>query len=170
MRDEVELAAEEQGKRKRVERQVSAKLGGLQPAGGEMLLPLAERLIVVSQSDTVRAVAYPVHGPQSCVVERGFAEVVFQDDMGARDAGGFAEELRDVGGVVKDVDEEANVEGLIRERELRAVKGTAVDSASGARSDFHSLNGEIGPALGEQAGDRAIAATNVQDSLSSGRK
>ena len=76
-----------------------------------MLLPLAERLIVVSQSNTVRAIAYPVHSPQSCVVEGSFAQVVFQNDIGAGDADGFAEELRDVGGVVKDVDEEADVEG-----------------------------------------------------------
>ena len=133
-----------------------------------MLLPLAEALVVVSESDAVRTITHPVHGPQSGVVEGSFAQVVFEDDRRARDAGGIAEELRDVAGVVKHVDEEANVEGTIEKGKLRAVERPALDSACGARSDLHALDGEIGTALGEQVGDRPIAATDIEDAASSG--
>ena len=100
------------------------------------------------------------------MVEGIFAQVIFQNDMGARDPRGFAEKLRDVGGVMQHVDEEANIKGLIGKGELRAVEGAAWDLASWARNDFHTFDGDIRPASGEQAGDRAVSASNVQDSAS----
>lgn len=114
----MEFTAEEQEERKRIERESGRELRGLQPACREMFLPLAKALVVVRQRDAVGAVAYPVHGAQGCVVEGILTQVVFQDDMGAADTRGFAEELPDVRGVVQHVNEEANVKGLIGKRKL----------------------------------------------------
>ncbi len=108
-------------------------------------------------------VAHPVHGAQCRVVQRSFAQVVFQDDMGARDAGGLAEKLRDVGGVVQHINEQANVKRSIGKRKLRAIKRATFDLASWPRVDFHTFNNEIGPALGQQAGDGAVSTTNIED-------
>src|SRR6202140_3559286 len=118
-----------------------------------MLLPLAEALVVVSESDAVRTITHPVHGPQSGVVEGSFAQVVFEDDRRARDAGGIAEELRDVAGVVKHVDEEANVEGTIEKGKLRAVERPALDSACGARLAVCACRSRIGPGFLQQVGE-----------------
>jgi len=115
LRDEVEIAAEENRKWERIERDNGGELRGLQPACREMFLPLMQALVVIRQRDAVGAVAYPVHGAQSGVVERRFAQVIFQDNIRTRNARGFAEKLRDVDGVVKHIDEEANVERLIGE-------------------------------------------------------
>lgn len=168
LRDEVESAAEELRKGERIDRKIGGELRGLQAACRQVLLPLAQALVVVRQSDAVGAVAYPVHCAQCCVVEVVLTQVIFQDNVGARDAGGFAEELRDVGGVVENVDEEANVERLIGEGELRAVERAARNLASWARNDFHTFDDEFGAALGEQAGDRAVSTTNIEDTASLG--
>lgn len=130
-----------------------------------MFLPLVEALVVVRQRDTVWAVAHPVHGAQRGVIERSFAQVIFQDDVGARDTCGFAKKLRDVGGVMEHIDKEANVKGSIGKGQLRAIKRAARDPASWPRNDFHSFYDEIGPALGEQSGDGAITTTDIQDTV-----
>jgi len=113
---EVKFASEELGKGEWVERHHGGMLRDAQSAGREVLLPLAERLVVVRQHDAVRAVAHPVHGAQRGVIKRRFAQVVFQDDIRTRDPRGFAQELRDVGGVVKHIDEQADIERSIGKR------------------------------------------------------
>ena len=115
------------------------------------------------------AVAYPVHGAQRGVVKRRFTQVVFQYDTGARDARGFAQELRDIGSMMEHINEEANVERLIGKRELRAIERSAWDVASWARNDFHPFDDEVRPVLREQAGNCAVAATDIEDSASFSR-
>ena len=133
-----------------------------------MFLPLAEALVVVRQRDAVRAVAYPVHGAQGCVVEGILTQVIFQDNVGARDARSFTEELRHVGGVVEDVDEEANVKRSVGKGKLRPIKRAAWDLASGPGNHLHAFDGEIGPTLGQKAGDCAVAATDIEHAASFG--
>jgi len=111
------------------------------------------------------AVADPVHSTQRRVVERTLAQVVFQDDAGTRDASGFAQELRHVRGVVEHINEEANIERLIRKRELRAIERAARHLATRPRNHFHALDGDTRPALREQAGDGAISTTNIEDGV-----
>ena len=162
----MQLPAEELGKWERIERKIGGELRSLQSTRSEVLLPLAARRIVVRQCDTVGAVADPVHGAQSCVIEGIFAQVVFQDDVGTRNACGFAQELPDVGGVVEHINEEANVERLIGKRELRAIERAAWHLARWPRNHFHTFDGQIGPALGEQASDGAVSTADIEDSAS----
>ena len=167
--DEMQIASEELGKRERIQGESCGELRGLKPARCEVLLPLAEALVVISQRDAVRAVAHPVHGAQGCVVEGILTQVIFQDDVGARDARGFTEELRHVGGVVEHVDEEANVKRSIGKGKLRAIERAAWDLASWPGNHLHAFNGEIGPAVGQKAGDCAVAATDIEHAASFGR-
>src|ERR1700739_4984929 len=92
--------------------------------------------------------------------------MIFQDDAGARDARGFAQELRDVGGVVEHINEEANIERLIRKRELRAIERPAWHQATWPRKHLHTFDGDARSALREKAGDGAVSTTNIEDSAS----
>ena len=58
-----------------------------------MFLPSLKALIVVSQDDTVRAIADPVHRAQDAPVDQVFTKMVFQQDARARHPRGFTEEL-----------------------------------------------------------------------------
>ena len=145
----MEPASEDSGKGKRIERDGGGKLRCSQSASCKVLLPLAEALIVVRQRDAVRPIAHPIHGLQRRVVDRTFTQVIFQDDAGARDACGFAQELRDVAGVVEDINEETHVKRTIGERKVRAVELTTWDMTRRAGNDFHTLDGEFRPPLGE---------------------
>ena len=118
----MEFAAEQHGKRERIERQSGRELRGLKAACREVFLPLAEALVVVGQRDAVRAVSNPVHGAQRRVVERILTQVIFQDNVGARNTRGFAEKLRNVGSVVEHIHKEACVEGSIRKGESRPIE------------------------------------------------
>lgn len=83
--------------------------------------------------------------------------------MFAGDSGGFAEEDADVGGVVEDVDEEAEVYRIVWEWEGVAVEGLASDLAIGAREKFYALDGDVRALLGDSGGDGAVAAADVED-------
>ena len=167
--DQVEFAAEQQGEREGIERQSGRELRGLKPACREMFLPLAEALVVVRQRDAVRAVSNPVHGPQRRVVEGILTQVIFQDNVGARNTRGFAKKLRNVGGMVEHIHKEACVKGSIWKGELRPIERAAGKPASGPRNHFHAFDGEIGPPLGEQAADCAVAATDIEHAVHFGR-
>jgi len=85
------FAAEQQRKREGIERQSGRELRGLKPACREMFLPLAEALgSCTSELTAVRAVSNPVHATQRRVVEGILTQVIFQDNVGARNTRGFA--------------------------------------------------------------------------------
>jgi hypothetical protein len=81
------------------------------------------------------------------VVEGVFGEMIFEEDIFTGDAGGFAEEHGYVGGVMEDVDEEAEVDGVFWERERAAVEGFAGDLAIRAGEEFDALDAEVGALL-----------------------
>jgi len=49
---------------------------------------------------------------------------------------------------------------------LRAIERAAGDVASWPWNNFHTLDRKIVPSLREQAGNRAVAATDIQDTAS----
>ena len=166
--NEMKPAAKDLGKGKRVKRDSGGDLRCSQSAVCKVLLPLVEALIVVRQRHAVRPIAHPVHGPQRRVVERAFTQVIFQDDAGPRDACRFAQELRDVSGVVEYIDEQAGIERFLRKRKSHAVERTAWNMTRRAGNDFHSFNSELRPPLGEQSGNCSVAATDIENTTSPG--
>lgn len=52
--------------------------------------------------------------------------------------------------------------------QFRAIESTAGNPACWPRNNFHALNREIGPALGKQAGNRAVSTTNIEHTASPG--
>lgn len=88
--------------------------------------------------------------------------MVLEQDAGARDASGFAKKLGYIRGVVQNIHEQADIEGAVRKRELRAIEAAAWDPAGGARSKFNAFDRDIRPMAGEESGNRAVAAANIQ--------
>lgn len=131
-----------------------------------MFLPLVSRLIVVCKCDTVGPVADPIHGAQGGVVKRRLAEVVFQYNTRTGDSSSFAQELRDVPGVVKHIHEQANIERAIGERKFCAIEGVALDSARRPGNHFHSFHGEVRATFRNQACYRAVAAADIENTAS----
>ena len=51
---------------------------------------------------------------------------------------------------------------------MHAIERAARDLAGRPGNNLHALDGEIGPALREQSGDRAVTATDIEDATSLG--
>lgn len=51
---------------------------------------------------------------------------------------------------------------------MRAIERAARDLARWSGNNLHALDGELGPALREQSGDRAVTATDIEDATSLG--
>ncbi len=74
------------------------------------------------------------------MIERAFRQVVLDEDKFAGDAASFSKYHTGVGRVVKDINQEANIEGFIRERKVRAVKSPAFYGTDGTLTDLDALN------------------------------
>ena len=105
----MKFASEDLGQRKRVERDSSGKLRRLQAAVFKVPLPLAQRLVIVGERDTVGPIGDPIHGPQCGIVKGRFAQVVLQHNVRTRNPRRFTQHRLDVAGVVQHIHEQAYI-------------------------------------------------------------
>ena len=94
--------------------------------------------------------------------------MVFYHHKAAGNAGRLAQQLCNVGRVMENVDQQANVEGLTGKRKVPAVKPTARDMAGGARGKLDTFDRQAGSALFEKGSDGAVAATDVEHAYAIG--
>jgi hypothetical protein len=97
------------------------------------------------------------------VIEGILAQVIFQQNAGAGNAGGLLEQDANVAGVMEDIDEQADVHGIVRKWERVAIEGMASDFATRANQDFYTLHRNVWALLGNKAREGAIAAADVED-------
>ena len=132
--------------------------------------PLRLREIGVRERDAVRAVADPIHEAEGGVIEGGFGEMVLDEDEARGDAGSFTQERERIEGVVKDVDEEADVEGSIGKWKMAAVEGLAIDGAVGAGCGLDAVDVQLWHGFAQKRGESAIAAADVEQTRADGKK
>ena len=94
--------------------------------------------------------------------------MVFYHHKAAGNAGRLAQQLRNVGRVMENVDQQASVEALTGKRKVTAVKPTARDVAGGARGNFHTFDRQAGSVLLEKGSDGAVTATDVEHAYTIG--
>jgi hypothetical protein len=94
--------------------------------------------------------------------------VVFYHHKAPGSAGRLAQQLCNVGRVMKNVDQQAHVEGSIGKRKVTAVKPAARDVAGGARGNFHTFDRQSGPTLLEKSSDGTVTATDVEHACTIG--
>lgn len=111
----------------------------------------------------MRPVADPIHQAKRYIVQRVFIEMVFDQNMRTAYAAGLGEERGNIGGVMQNIDKHANVKKGIGKRELEPVIGDTRNLAVRAHQEFDSLNGNIRAKAGDQTGNSAVTATDVQN-------
>ena len=94
--------------------------------------------------------------------------MVFYHYKAAGNAGRLAQQLWNVGRVMENVDQQANVEGFAGKRKVTAVKPAARDVAGGAQGNFDTFDRQASSALLEKGRDGAVAATDVEHACTIG--
>ena len=114
-------------------------------------------------------IPHPIHKAQSPVVEARFRKVVLDENEFAADPAGILQNGDRRRRMMKDINEEAEVEGVVGKRQMLAVKELKRNSAVRAGMDFDSFHVQTGDQAAEKRSQRAVATAHIQKAAS-GRK
>ena len=107
-------------------------------------------------------VAHPVHQPQRPMIESAFRQVVLDKDKFPADAASLPKYHAGIGRVVKHINQEANIEGIVRKRQVRSIKDLTFDGTNGPLTDLDALDFQTGYELSQPSGKCPVATTHIQ--------
>ncbi len=117
----------------------------------------------------MRCIPHPIHKAQGPVVEARFRKVVLDKNEFAADPAGILQNGDRRRRMMENIDEEADVEGVVGKRQTLAVKELERNGAVRAGMDFDAFHVQTGNQAAEKRPQRAVAAAHIQKTAAGGK-